>query len=248
MTPSSRRDFDRMVEGPGLAMFLLVVLVTLVMLIFGAAGAFLLDDALHDRGGWPAPRPGIELMVVPLTAIGAARWRWGADRIIALRSRRIDPYLPLLMAVALVGLIAYLVWSWDTSLTRVGPDEFGLVRWLGTALTAAFTVVWLPLFSRVTATLVGMIAGPTLFGLFGYTFFGSQMQIHYAGSDGPGMAALFFTMVATPAWTLGAILMSHWTRRGEVKQRGAGPLIHGAWSGVVMLSLAILGVTFEHFY
>lgn len=237
-----------MVEGPGLAMFLLVVLVALVMLIFGAVGAFLLDDALHDRDGWPAPRPGVELMVVPLTAIGAARWRWGADRIIALRSRRIDPYLPLLMAVALVGLIAYLVWSWDTSLTRVGPDEFGLVRWLGTALAAVSTVVWLPLFPRVTATLVGMIAGPAVFGLFGYAFFGSQMQIHSPGSDGPLGAASNFALVATAAWILGALLMSHWTRGGEVKQQGAAPLFHAAWSGVVMLSLAILGVTFEHFY
>lgn len=237
-----------MVEGPGLAMFLLVVLVALVMLIFGAWGAFLLDDTLHDRTSWSAPRPGIELMVVPLTAIGAARWRWGADRIIALRQSRIDPCLPLLMAAALVGLIAYLVWSWDTSLTLVGPDEFGLVRWLGTALASASTVVWLPLFPRVTATLAGMIAGPALFGLFGYAFFGSQMQIHYWGSDGPWRVAMNFSLLATPLWILGAVLMSHWTRRGEIKQQGAGPLFHAAWSGLVMLSLAILGVTFEHFY
>jgi len=229
-------------------MFLLVLVLTLVMLIFGAAGAFLLDDALHDRDGWPAPRPGIELMIVPIATIVAERWRWGAERILALRTSRADPYLPLAMAAALVGLIAYLVWSWDSSLTRVGPDEFGLVRWLGTALAAVSTVVWLPLFPRVTATLVGMIAGPAVFGLFGYAFFGSQMQIHSPGSDGPAMAAVFFTLVATPIWILGAVLMSHWTRRGEVKQQGAGPLFHAAWSGVVMLTLAILGVTFEHFY
>ena len=232
-------------EKVGLALLLLVLVP--VMFIFCGA-SYLLDESLHNSLESATARPGVEFVAMPVTALLATFGHFGAHRVVALREGRLGSWLPLLMATALVALTAYVVWSWDTSLTRVGPDEFGLVRWLGTALTAAFTVVWLPLFSRVTATLVGMIAGPTLFGLFGYTFFGSQMQIHYAGSDGPGMAALFFTMVATPAWTLGAILMSHWTRRGEVKQRGAGPLIHGAWSGVVMLSLAILGVTFEHFY
>ena len=84
-------------------------------------------------------------------------------------------------------LCAYLAWSWRTPLTTFGPEsQFGVVRWLGTALAAAFTVVWLPLFPRVMATLAGMIAGPALFALVGYTFFGSHMQIYWPGSDGRG--------------------------------------------------------------
>lgn len=244
MNSGTGREAKQFIERLGLGALLL--LLVLVMLIFGVAGAFTLDDALHHRGGWPAPRPGIELMIVPLTAIGAARWRWGAERILALRSDRADPYLPLLMAMALVGVIAYLVWSWDTSLTRFGPDEFGLVRWLGAALAAAFTVVWLPLFPRVTATLAGMIAGPALFGLVGYACFGSQMQTHYLGSDGPWGTAMNLTLLAMPVWILGAIGLSHWTRRGEVTRQGAGPLVHAAWSGAAMLCLAVLGVTIEY--
>ena len=217
-----------MVEGLGVGI-LLVVLV-LVVFIFGTRGAFLLDDTLHHSNDWRGPWPGLELMIVPATAIGAARWRWGAERILALRINRAEPWIPLLMAAALVGLIAYLVWSWDTSLNNVGPDEFGLVRWLGTALAAILTVVGLPLFPRFTATLVGMIAGSTLFGLLGYTFFGSHMEI-YEGTDGPIGFAFLFSMIFTSVWVVGAALLS----------RGARPLFHAMWSGVVMLALAAFG-------
>ena len=84
-------------------MGLLLLLLTSVMFIFGGLGAFLLDESLHHRYGWPATRPGIELAIVPLAATAAARWRVGADRLIALRASRAGPRLALLMAAALIS-------------------------------------------------------------------------------------------------------------------------------------------------
>ncbi len=121
-----------------------------------------------------------------------------------------------------------------------------MVRRLGTALAAAFTVVWLPLFPRVTATLAGMIAAPALFVLVGYTFFGSHMQIYWPGSDGPGGPAIGFAFLGTLVWLLGAICLSLWVRRGEVVRQERHPLIHAVWSGAVTLCLAVLGINFEH--
>ena len=229
MSGGTRRGDGQFAERLGMGLLLLVL--ALVMLIFGGVGAFLLDYSLHHRYDLPASRPGIELVIVPLSAVAAARWRFGAYRLISYRGSGVGPYLPLLMAATLVGLIAFLVWSWAATLTTVGPDEFGVVRWLGTALAAAFTIIWLPLFPRIMATLAGMIAGPALFGLVGYTLFASHMQIHSLGSDGPGSGAFVVGLVATPVWILGAGWLS----------QGGRPLFHAAWSGAVMLCLALLG-------
>ncbi len=41
-------------------------------------------------------------------------------------------------------------------------------RWPG--LWEGFTWFWMPLFSQITATLAGMIAGPALLAITGYPF------------------------------------------------------------------------------
>ena len=152
----------------------------------------------------------------------------------ALRSGHAGLYLLLLMSAALVGLISYLVWSWTSPLSTVGPDGFGLVRWLGLALAAAFTLTWLPRFPRVTATLAGMIAGPTLVAVVAVALFGVEMQTSSSGSDGSVGGAWFVGLVATPLWMVGAIWLS---------QRGS-TLVHAAWGGGVMLCLAVWGVNY----
>ncbi len=235
---------EQLAEGLGWIALLLVV--TTLMVIFGIAGAFRLDDTLHDPHLWrKATLPGVEFVIVPLAAIAAARWRVGADRLIALRASRIGPGLGLLMAAALVGLVAYLHWSWSSALTTTGPaPEFGLVRWLGTALAAAFTVVWLPLFPRITATLAGMIAGPALFAMIGYTFFGSHMQLASPGSDGLAGVAGGLGLLAAFFWLLGVICLSYLGRRGDLVRQDRPPLSYAVWSGALMLFLAVRGITF----
>ena len=152
---------------------LVLVLVALVLLFSGYLAGRGIDEILHPPP-WErrAPLTGIELTIVPLSAIAAAWLRPGADRIGAVCETRAGPALPLLMAVALAGLVAYLAWTWLQPVD-FGPDRFGSVRWLGTGLAAAFTIIWLPLFPRLMATLAGMIAGPAIFAGIGYTFFNS---------------------------------------------------------------------------
>ena len=91
-----------------------------------------------------------------------------------------------------------------------------------------------------------MIAGPALFALVGYTFFGSHMQIYWPGSDGPGGPAIGFAFLGTLVWLLGAICLSLWVRGGDVVRQERRPLSHAVWSGAVMLCLAVLGINFEH--
>lgn len=212
-------------------LFLLLLTLILVMWWFGALGAVLLDDTLHHHYEWPTTLPGVELVIVPLAAIAAARWQFAADWLTSLRATGLGPSLALLMAMTLVGLFAFLVWSWASPLTTFGPvPEFGVLRWLGTGLGVAFAMVWLPLFPRVTATLAGMIVGPALFALVGYTL-GADMRID-SGSGRPGEEAAVLSILVMLVWILGARWLS----------QGRRPLFHAAWSGTVMLFLTALGI------
>lgn len=136
-----------------------------------------------DRGGRSS---------IPLAAIGARWKRPGAMRIRAIRDTWAAPYLPLLMVGSFVGLLAYLVWSSHYAPAGVGPDGFPLSRWLDTALTATFAIVWLPLFPRVTAILTGVIAGIVVFALFGYILLESSLS----HGDGCALGPLLYSSLA----------------------------------------------------
>ncbi len=61
------------------------LLLTVVMWIFGVVVAAGLDNVLHHSETPPAV-PRIELRIVPLAVIAAARLRIAADRMVALRA------------------------------------------------------------------------------------------------------------------------------------------------------------------
>ena len=171
---SIRRNAEGLAQHVG--WIVLVLALIAVVFIFGSWLADPgIDQILHVWPDWGGHSrlTGIELTIVPLSAIFAAWLRPGADRIQSIRETRSGPWLPLRMAAALVGLSVWLFWSWDLPQASFGPDQFGYARWLGAALAAAFTIFWLPLFPRVTATLAGMIAGPAIFAGLGYLFFES---------------------------------------------------------------------------
>ena len=193
-----------------------------------------------DRSASEAALPGIELTVVPLAALAAARLRFGVDRILALRASRVGPWLPLLMAASLFGLAAYLAWTWEFFVRPVyGVElEFGPLRWLGIALAAGFTWVWMPLFPRITATLAGMIAGPALFALIGYSFFPECMRVaaritEYEFGD------LILSSIATCVWTIGALPLGLLSSPREEKRPAASQMYFALWSGVVMLAMVL---------
>ena len=109
---------------------LLALLALLVPLAFsfGVVHVFFLDGSLHHASVHRVTLPGIELAVVPLSALIAARWRPGANRLRSMRESVIGPYLALLLAATLVGLIACLEWSWRTPSSTIRPDDIGLLR------------------------------------------------------------------------------------------------------------------------
>ncbi len=103
------------------------------------------------------------------------------------------PWLPLLGAAVAFAVIWYLGWSWSEAPLRVldelpssaeptghvvliGPDEFGVVRWVGTALLAGTAYLGMAFFPRLTAALAGAVAGPALFAVAGYVLFPSFMR------------------------------------------------------------------------
>lgn len=224
-------------------MAVLLVLLFLVIWVFGAYLVVGIDELLHHSES-PAKLTGVELVTIPLVAFVVARRRWFSNWLRDLRWSRAGPYLSLMMAAALVGLLSYLAWSWVTPWTTIGPDEFGLPRWLGAALAAAFTIVWLPIFPRITATLAGMITGPALVAVIGYTFFASAMPVpdDRWGSDGPGTAAPLFALLVSLVWGLGAIWLSYLGQQGETKGTGPRSAVHALWSGGVMLFVTLLGL------
>ncbi len=222
----------------------LLVLLVAVVWLFGLAVWVGTGEVLLGRGfaSLEAKLPGIELAIIPLAAVVSARLRFGADRIAAFHARSLSPLLPLLMAASLFGLGAYLVWTWGPPQVELVPDlEFGPLRWLGIMLAAGITWVWTPLFPRVMATLAGMFAGPALFTIIAFPFLGSCVSAYDPHGEGPeGLVAIFLSSLATIVWAVGA----HYLLRAslcEAKRLDGRPFYFAAWSGAIMLGMALLG-------
>ena len=223
----------------------LLVLLAAVMWWFGGLMANGIDNLLHTRRlyDWTGARlPGIELAIVPLTAVAASRLRFGVDRILALRGSRVGPWLPLLMAASLFGLVAYLVWTWMSPQAAFGSLlEFGRLRWLGLVLLAGFTWVWRPLFPRVTATLAGMIAGPALFAVIGYSFVPECMPERVIWERSYAAGLIFASSFAMFVWAGGALWLRARARTGTETHAPSHSLRFAVWSGVIMLAVALFG-------
>ena len=240
---------------------LLVLVVVAVVFLFGV---LLAGRGVHDLlhffpEEWSHSRlTGIELTIVPLSAIAAAWLRPGADRIRSIRQTWAGPWLPLLMAAALAGLCTWLVWSWNPFLAGswnpflagFGPDGYGYARWAGTALAAALTIFWLPLFPRLTAILAGMIAGPALFAGLGYLFYESFLTMSLEDCyESCGLGALLYALLALE---MGFLLLiktnSEWTNLYIVNVYIAGSIasiiasfffLPNAFSAILLLALLL---------
>ena len=233
----------RAIEDVG-SLVLLLVLVA-VMWRFGGYLANGIDNFFRlgpDFSGDTVTLPGIELGIVPLAAITAARLRFGVDRILVLRASRVRIWLPLLMATSLFGLVAYLVWTWQWPQAALGLQlGLGPLRWLGIVLLAVFTWVWMPLFPRVTATWAGMIAGPALFAIIGYSFFPECMPEHVVWERAYPAGLIIVSPMAMLFWAGGALLLWARSRTGTETQAPSNPLHFAVWSGAIMLALSLIG-------
>lgn len=232
---------ERVIERLGW-IALLGVLVALVWFYAGLLGLGV--DQLRPGRGFSvseAALPGVELTIVPLMAIAASRMRSGAVQHLTLRMKAFRPLLPLLMALSVVGLTLYLIWSWQLPSTVFGTElEFGPLRWLGTVLAAAFTWFWMPLFPHVTAILAGLIAGPTLFAVIGFTFFDCYMRTT-GHPESAAFGTFTLSLLVTWIWILGTLLLTFLSVLGHEGHKWGRPLYHSAWSGVVMLAPALFG-------
>ena len=155
----------------------------------------------------------------------------------------IGPFFALLIAATLLDLAAYLSWSSWTPLTTVRPHDFGPLRWLGTALAAVFTIVWLPLFPGSRRPWPGMVACTAVLAVIGYALLASYMRITaLSGCEPSGAAlALVLLLVVLLVWMPIALRLSHRTRLAEVVRQGRRPLRHAVWSGALLLCLTAMG-------
>ena len=114
---------------------LLLAVLAAVMWFFGALVASGVDNDLH---GAPFTRlegtlTGIELAIVPLTALVSFRVRMREHRFQLRLVRHLEAWVPhqVAMVAALSVTVVYLVFVWISSLAVLGPPpEFGLLRWL----------------------------------------------------------------------------------------------------------------------
>ncbi|MCY4618281.1 MAG: hypothetical protein OXD50_06975 [Chloroflexi bacterium] len=209
---SDRRSLNKQVVPPLWPEELVgwLLLLSVVLAATHAFGVYLAAYGANDLLEWlphaPAGDAGIhslvaviEVALMPLTALVAAWTRFGAERIRGLRDTGIGPWLPLIMAISIIGLATYMWWTLVSPQPGSRSDGFGLPRWFGAALAVAFTVIWLPLFPRVTSILAGMIAGPIVVALFGYIFYGSVFADHgskLCNHESCGIEALIATIFA----------------------------------------------------
>lgn len=143
------------------------------------------------------------------------------------------PWVPWVGAALAFAVIAFVVWSWAPPQTLVGPREFGVARWVGTALLAATAYLGMIFFPRLTAAMAGAVAGPALFAVVGYILFPSLMQDPEGRLVGTLVTAsvVVATLVVTAA--LFAITFSERLRRH--------PLSYAVWTGALTFCLAVSG-------
>ncbi len=189
-------------------------------------------------------------MIAPLAAIAAYRLRFGADRLLALRASRFEPIFAGLMAVSLILLATY--FAGFGMLPWIASDKwngFGVLSWLGIVLAAGFTWVWLPLFPRITATLVGMFAALGLIAIVADPLFGSCWAEYDPASESSdtlfSFYFIFVSPLATLVWAVGAL----WLRAlGRSEIETSSPyclLLFAGWSGAIVLALAVTGTAFD---
>ena len=108
---------------------------------------------------------------------------------------------------------------------------------------AGFTWVWRPLFPRVTATWAGMIAGPALFAIVGYSFFPECMPEHLpTGEERSGAGGiLVLSPLAMVVWAGGALWLWAVAPTGAEPHVSFSPLQFAVWSGTIMLALSLIG-------
>jgi len=142
-------------------------------------------------------------------------------------------WLPWLGAAVALAVSCYVAWSWARPQTMIGPNDFGVARWAGTALLAMVTYLGMIFFPRLTASLAGAVVGTALFAVVGYILFPSFMRDPDGGlADTLVIASsVGATLVVTAALLL-ILLWEPFRRR---------PLSYAVWVGALTFCVAADG-------
>ncbi len=215
-------------ESPLMFVHVFAVAVTLALLWIYLFGGLLYVIVAPDP--WMRGLEGIELVVFPLAWIAGLLLKWGSNRVSALRTSLIAPFLPLLAAgvLALIGLLLALAWD--------GPASWlGVARWPAAMLIAAAGYVGSILYPRLTAVLAGALVSPTLFGIVAANFISSQLVMYRIENN--ANASWFILVVAVTvalALLVFAVVAAKFRLCSSV-------WIHAAWSSALMLPPAVFG-------
>ncbi len=188
-------------------------------------------------------------LIFPLGAIVATRPRFLTRRILAIRTSRVGSIAALLMTASLVVLAVYLLAVGMLPGNQSAPEEgFGVRSWLGLVLALGFTWLWMPLFPRVTSTLVGMFAGIGLIAIAGDTLQNPCWESYDPSSEYWGGVLLYFLFILSPIatmiWGAGAFLLSKRASPGIETYAFIYLLLFALWSGAIMVALALIGTSF----
>ena len=185
----------------------------------------------------------VGVLALPLVALGALATGFLREAILEARASGPDaideprenntPWVPWLGAALAFAVVVYLVWSWAPPQTLVGPSQFGVARWVGTALVAGVGYFGMIFFPRLTASLAGAVVGPALFAVVGYILFPSFMQ-------GPeGRTADILALASVVGATVVATAMPLAIASSERFRRSL--LSYVVWTGVLTFCLAVFG-------
>ena len=126
--------------------------------------------------------------------------------------------------------------------------QFGVQRWISVALMAGVGYVGMILFPRLTASMAGYVAGPTLFAIVGYTLFPSFMgAASNLNTITDAEARLADILVVVFNWGALAVAIAAILTMLLSKRLRQHPLSYALWMGALTLCLAVSG-TFNGSY
>lgn len=256
--PPGRMPLGQLADRLGTAVLLFVAIsvMAVMALLLGWTGI----DRLLQPYSWGTRI--VDPVAVPLAAIAAARLRWGANwfaahqatREIRARPRwgeegtppprasRALSLFPLVGAAVLVGVFWY--WGWWLNnphhLFGIHP-QFGVQRWISVSLFAGVGYFGMILFPRLTASMAGAVAGPTLFAVAGYTLFPSLMERGSNATRTGPVAELAETLIIVFMWGALGVAIAAVVTMLLSKRLRRHPLSYAVWMGALMLCLAVSG-------
>ena len=246
-------EIEQLLHWLGMLVLLGLVVVCLLLLGFVLGGYGMIVSPLKPD------YEGVELAAFPLAALAGVLLHHRLGWLASLHGKRVvGPYLPLLAAGAVVGMLSYLPWYWRLASLEEGsePPELLVMRAVGVVLVAGGAIAGITVYPRVFATLAGALAGPSLFGIIAFLGVLASPDSEFLRSRDHSLdGLLLLTLVGGPALIGASVWLRvrnpnppppaprKWTATTP-PAACPSPLIaaSAAWSAGVMLILTVKGL------